>query len=253
VARGSALPLPPTSSNCPALGRAIPGTLHRRPTIIALSIVAPPSSARARAHAPTPDILPPRPSIGDCSHSLCIVPSPPSTTPCVDAYPYPRPCDAHGHSTPSPRRALRSPDASSGLAIRGRRGETSFRGPWRAGAQARPVSLHGGASAVAHGWRGVLGHGASAGDRAMAALAPSPSPGGGAASSPGEGGLCTDAALGLRHGGGALPHRSPGASRRGAGEAHQFVILFSPPSFFDKVIFFFIQVKQSRWSTILLA
>jgi hypothetical protein len=50
------------------------------------------------------------------------------------------------------------------------------------GAQARTARLHGGAGAVAHGWRGVPGHGAGVGDPAMAAPAPSPSPGDGATS-----------------------------------------------------------------------
>jgi hypothetical protein len=65
VAHGSALPLPPTSSPCPALGRTIPGNLIAAPTIIALSIAAP-------------------------HHRL------------VPVLPLPRPCDARGHSAPSP-------------------------------------------------------------------------------------------------------------------------------------------------------
>jgi hypothetical protein len=61
------LPLPPTSSPCPALGRAIPGTLHRRPTIIALSIAArhhrpaQPPCASMRAPAPSLSLRCPRP------------------------------------------------------------------------------------------------------------------------------------------------------------------------------------------------
>jgi hypothetical protein len=55
--------------------------------------------------------------------------------------------------------------------------------------------------------------------RAMAAPAPCPSTSGGAASSPGEGGPCADAAPGLSPGGGALPHQPPGTGGRSAGEA----------------------------------